>query len=175
MKRLNTYYRNCEYILKRQADYDTRDLLRSKFVAAKDGSLDGFCGNLAAHITINIKTGKAKLNKEWAGSDENNVALYKAIPSALVLYRLCAFDEVKVETFGPEGYKCVWQVGLVHVKSGRLVYFGEHKGAFSFWTQNSADEIKDKAFIKDLCQFITYLCSDKFAHPYDSLVAGSVA
>jgi hypothetical protein len=52
--------------------------------------------------------------------------------------------------------------------------FGEHKGAFSFWTENYQDDIKNKSFIKDLSEFLTYLVSDDFAHPYDSLVAGSV-
>lgn len=173
---MKTYLTNCEYIMERQANYDKLTELRAKFVAVKDNyEMNGFSGNLAAHVSFNRKTKKAKFNKAWSTSDDSNAAMYQAIPSALALYRLCCFDEVKVEAQGQNGYKCTWSVALVHAPSGKLVVFGEHKGAFSFWTAAHGEEMKDKAFIKDLTDFLTYLVSDNFAHPYDGLVAGSVA
>lgn len=172
---MKNYLTNCEYIKERIADYDTRDTLRKMFVAAKDAELSDCNGNLAAHITFNKKTKVAKFNKDWASSDDKYAAMYEAIPSALALYRLCAFDAVEVQAHGPEGYKCVWSTALIHAQSGRIVFFGEHKGAFSFWTRVPEVEIKDKAFIKDLLSLLTYLVSDTCAHPYDGLVAGSVA
>lgn len=167
------YLTNAKYLMARDADYKTLNDLKSKFSAipfTEDWSGDG---NLAQHVSFSPK-GKAKLNKDWL-KKEGDVYLFEAIPSALALYRLCAFDSVQVTAYGQDAYKVIWTTALCHTPSGRVVYFGEHKGAFSFWTTNYTEDIKDKAFTKDLLAFLTYLVSQRFAHPYDGLVAGSVA
>jgi hypothetical protein len=175
----SNYITTCEYALERDADYKEHAEVQKLFIACGDPNFEwnGFSGNLAMHFKMNRKTKKFKVTKDWSCSDETHASLYQAIPSALVLYRLCAFDEnVKVQALGQEGYKCVWQIAFIHVASRRLVVFGEHKGAFSFWTDGHGAELKeDKQLVKDLTRFLNYLCSDKYAHPYDGLVAGSVA
>lgn len=175
--RESKYLTNCIFAQKRDADYKTLEELKKIFVPAKMSlaQRSGSDGNLAMHVKIDRETKRVSFTKDWISSGEGVASLYEAIPSALALYRLCTYDEVQVEAYGQEGYKCTWMTGLVHAPSGRLILFGEHKGAFSFWTHNSSEELKDKAFIKDLSSFLSYLIGDNFAHPYDGLVAGSVA
>ena len=171
------YRTNCEISLPRQADYATRERLAEVFVPAKDfsGDMNGFNGNISAHVRFNKKTKKATVSKEWAVSDSKSITMYEIMPSALFLYRLCAFQPVDVIAEGHDGYKCVWSVPLVHTPTGTVIIFGEHKGAASFWMRESQLSRVDKGLLKDLKDFLTYLVSDTCAHPYDGLVAGSVA
>ncbi|MFN3454040.1 MAG: hypothetical protein ACK41T_03705 [Pseudobdellovibrio sp.] len=168
------YLTNANYIMDRQADYETLEKLREKFKPVKEDIQSGN-GNLAGFYSVNRKTKKLKLNKSRSYNFETDAGLYAVISSSLALYRLCAYDGVTVHTYGQEAYKCVWSVGLVHEATGVVVHFGEHKGGFSFWTQYASVEDAPKDFIKDLTMFLEYLISDNFAHPYDGLVAGSVA
>lgn len=178
MKYFEGYLTNCVYVQKRDGDEQHRDELRQKFVAAQDIEMQsGICGNVAAHVKVSTKTKKASFSKDWTSvaEDGSSVSLYQAIPSALALYRLCCFDGIKVDAAGPDGYKCVWSTALVHADTGRRIWFGEHKGGFSFWLpEHSASELPE-GFKKDLQEFLTYLVGDTFAHPYDGTVAGSVA
>lgn len=178
MKYFEGYLTNCVYVQKRAGDEERREELRKKFVAAQDIEMQsGICGNVAAHAVVSTKTKKVKFAKDWASANKegSSVSLYQALPSALALYRLCCFDGVKVEAFGPDGYKCVWSTALVHVETGRRIWFGEHKGGFSFWMpEPSASELPE-GLRKDLEAFLSYLVGDTFAHPYDGTVAGSVA
>ena len=171
----STYVTNCQYIQDRNGDYQTLEMLQQKFKPSNEGLRNGFNGNIAAHFKVNRKTKKVSMADQWTCSDDKFASLHQAIPSALALYRLCAFGENTIRAFGQDGYKCVWQYAVEHIESKTLIVFGEHKGAFSFWLQKSSKDELSKELIRDLEQFITYICSDKFAHPYDGLVAGSVA
>jgi hypothetical protein len=176
MKFFEGYLTNCVYVQKRDGDEDQREELRKKFVAAQDIEMqNGICGNVAAHVKISVKTKKATFSKDWVSNNGTSVSLYQALPSALALYRLCCFDGIKVEAFGPDGYKCVWSTALVHADTGRRIWFGEHKGGFSFWMpEHSASDLPE-GLKQDLLDFLTYLVGDTCAHPYDGTVAGSVA
>jgi len=171
----STYLTNCIYIQECDGDEAARDDLKQKFTSTTKDLSDGFSASLAAHFTFSRTTKKARMSDDWDGPDKNSVALYQAIPSALALYRLCAFDAGTVRAYGPDGYKCVWSMSFIHAATGELVVFGEHKGAFSFWTRFSGKKDAPHALCEDLLALLTYLVSDNFAHPYDGLVAGGVA
>lgn len=175
MKYFEGYLTNCVYVQKRNGDEETRDKLRSVFAAAVDIEMEsGINGNVAAHVKISTTTKKAKMTSSWS-SEEGHVSLHQALPSALALYRLCCFDAVKINVEGPDGYKCVWSTALVHAPTGQRIWFGEHKGGFSFWMQEHDQKSVDKGLKKDLLKLLSYLVGDTCAHPYDGTVAGSVA
>lgn len=60
-------------------------------------------------------------------------------------------------------------------KTGEIVIFGEHKAGSSFWTKFVNIKDVPKEFLKDLKELIEYLVSDEVSHPYDGVVAGSIA
>lgn len=171
----NNYLVNCEYSREREADYDARDKVLSKFEGTNVGDPSGTNGNLASCVAVSKKTGKVKLGDTFSARSDLTAPLYQAIPSALMLYRLCSTFEGKVESYGSEGYKCVWAFAVKHKETGEIIYFGEHKGATSFWTKYYSAKDLDSAFKKDLVELLNYLLSPNCAHPYDGLVAGSVA
>jgi len=92
---------------------------------------------------------------------------------ALLLYRLIA------TFFGNpvcgDNYKSIWDYNIIHKHSGKLLNFSEHKGAIVFWLPESRFTQLHHHFKNDLIELMTYLSSSECAHPYDNLVAGSVA
>ena len=96
--------------------------------------------------------------------------------SALFLYRLlCLFEtEVQVEPIN-DRYKCIWWITLKHKESGELLQFGEWKGAAGTWTRFHCLEDLPETFKRDYVLLLNELCSKDCPHPYDGLVAGSVA
>jgi hypothetical protein len=96
------------------------------------------------------------------------------ISSALLLYRtLCLFGApVKVEH---ANYKCIWWVCLRHIETGEYLVLGEWKGAAGTWTEYHSAKELPKAFRQDILLLLNELCAPDCPHPYDGLVAGSVA
>lgn len=56
-----------------------------------------------------------------------------------------------------------------------MIVFDDWKGGSHFHTNFYSHTEMPKEVQKDICTLIDYLLSDGCAHPYDSLVAGSVA
>ena len=102
--------------------------------------------------------------------------LYRAISSALALYRLiCIFPHPKfVELSGGDGYKMPWEIMLRHKETGEYIGFGEWKGAFNVRGTKNANEYNEKT-LTDFVQLVSLILSNKSPHPYDGNVAGSVA
>lgn len=169
------YVTNCEYVQERTGDYKKMKLVQPKFRVTKK-NVDG-CGNLCGDLFVNRNTKKAKFKPGQRGNlssltDTTNVGFYEALPSALLMYRLACLFPGSIETMGQDGYKFVWQFRLEHVATKTKITFGEWKGGSLFWTEGTK---VDKAFLKDVEELITLLVSDNCPHPYDGLVAGSVA
>jgi hypothetical protein len=110
----------------RDADYGTRDMVRQKWVVDPDFDGIGTCGN----VKPAIKNGKWQF-LDFGGWGDGIVNMYEAMSSALLMYRLACTFAGTMETSGPDGYKCVWQLPLKHKGTGECIMFGEHKGAAS--------------------------------------------
>ncbi|GJJ08068.1 hypothetical protein Clacol_002275 [Clathrus columnatus] len=69
--------------------------------------------------------------------------LKHSISSADTLYRLrCLFPEVVVKSYGPDGYKQVWQVELQHNQSGIMLHFYEYKGGATLSMSMAYDDLE---------------------------------
>lgn len=164
-----------------------------------------FIGNVGMNLKYNKEDGGFVFQPDSAPTDWDKFPLMSSvISSALLLYRLlCLFGSpaaqhaqlklpatiianrrilwdnpaVKVEpASGDDGhYKCIWWFTLRHKKTGEYLELGEWKGAPGIWTKyHGADEMP-KSFRQDTLLLLNELCSPDCPHPYDGLVAGSVA
>ena len=66
----------------------------------------------------------------------------------------------------------VWTAYVKHKASGKIFGFSEHKGATTY--RMPTMELEDE-WVDDYIELLDLLCSDHCLHPYDGLVAGSVA
>jgi hypothetical protein len=166
------YLTNCSWVTDRLKDDKKLEKMKKKFVFFLEGNRIDTNGTLNIFFQFN-KDRKIEFQKDFR-VNPNLYGFYQAIPSALLLYRLgCVFDgEVH---FDREGYKCIWEFPLKHKKTGEIVIFGEHKGGSSFWTRFVNVKDVPKEFLKDLKELVEYLVSDEVTHPYDGVLAGSVA
>lgn len=164
------YLINCIMSQEREGDYSLSSTANELFEYC-EGRDDGH-GNLCHHMIFDKDTKKASFIKEphWL----NDIAIYRAIPSALLMYRLACLFPGSIKTLGREGYKFVWQFSLKHKSSDCRVTFGEWKGGSLFWTIYDYNDIPEQ-FKKDLEALLTILVSDRCPHPYDGLIAGGVA
>ncbi len=169
------YITECAYVMERQADYNQSKLVSELFEAVpKD--FDGGHGNLCGQLVVNRKSKKSKFTKDYskACEDERCSGFYSALPSALLMYRLACLFQGNIKACGQDGYKFTWQFALKHKKSGQIICFGEWKGGSLFWTQFNLSDVPND-FKADILKLIDVLVSDTCPHPYDGLVAGSVA
>ena len=98
---------------------------------------------------------------------------YEIISSANLLYRLCClFRKLPVDIEGPSGYKLVWTAYVKHKASGKVFGFSEWKGATTY--RMPTMKLEDE-WVDDWIELLDLLCSDHCPHPYDGLVAGSIA
>lgn len=169
------YLTNCKYLEDRNADYAKAKTVIEKWEFSKKEL--GGCGNLCSEILFDPKTKEARFETKKdkdapLGKSLKQISIYKAIPSALLMYRLACTFKGTFTSEGQEGYKVTWQFTIKHKATGKFLTFGEWKGGSLFWTDwfEPEDPIR-----KDLLEILTYLVSDTCAHPYDGLVAGSVA
>ena len=95
------------------------------------------------------------------------------ISSANLLYRLCClFQNLPVDITGPSGYKVVWTAYVKHKASGKVFGFSEWKGAALY--RMPTRELEDE-WVDGWIELLDLLCSDHCPHPYDGVVAGSIA
>lgn len=162
---------NPDYVADRTGNYARRDK-----IAAKWKNLDSFVdgnGNCHSQFYFDTKEQTFVFNTEYKHNDDRYIAPYRVISPALLLYRLIAtfFASPKCE----DGYKMIWHYNLTHKETGKQVSFSEWKGAIGFWVSDYAHTELNPKFKADLIELMNYLISNECAHPYDNLVAGSVA
>lgn len=176
------YLVNCDYIQERNANYEKRKVIEELFEPDPEQNFpNGANGNVSFELNIDRNTLKSEFKK--TGDLENlavrlkkSAQLYEAIPAALLLYRLiCTFGPVKLHCEGNEGYKMVWYYALKHKKTNTPIVFDEWKGSSGFHTSFHTFTEMSEELQKDICTLVDYLLSDECGHPYDGLVAGSVA
>lgn len=171
------YLVNCDYIQERNANYERRKVIEELFEPDPEQNFPNSTGNVSHELVINRLTLKSKfLKSDVYLKLPGNSQLCQAIPAALLLYRLiCTFGPVKLNCEGNEGYKMVWYYSLKHKKTNMPIVFDEWKGSSGFHTAFHTFADMPEEFQKDICVLIDYLLSDECGHPYDGLVAGSVA
>ena len=162
---------NPSYSAERTGDYELRDKIAAKW-GNFDKRLEG-CGNCNHEFYFDTAKQTFLFSSDWLHSDERYLSIYRIISPSLLLYRLIA------TFFGnpvcQDGYKSIWEYNLVHKATGKGLSFSEWKGAAGFWVPEGNSKQLNAEFKKDLIELMNYLISQKCAHPYDNLVAGSVA
>ena len=168
------------FIQERKGDYSLLEKIKNfKWIEDEDEGFGG-CGNACSELKVHRKTHrpsfgrKTVLDKGFHDDEKKYVAFYQAIPSCLLLYRLGCLFEGRPYFSGSDGYKVTWSFSLVHT-SGERITFGEWKGGALFWLLAGGPNDLSKDFKKDVLDLLGVLLHKNCPHPYDELVAGSVA
>lgn len=191
---MRNYLVNCDLGMERKGNYERRKQMEAVFEPDPTQNFPNSSGNVAHELEITKDTLKCQFHshnddpppdptqsfqermKVWGERRQQYAALYEAIPSALLLYRLiCTFGPVKLDCEGNEGYKMVWYYVLNHKPTNTKIAFSEWKGSSGFHTTFHTYKQMPEELRNDLLALIEYLLSDECAHPYDGLTAGSVA
>ena len=163
---------NPQYVQERTGNYELRDKIASKWDNSKyrtDGN-----GNVHHNFCFDISKQTFCFSENgYTYNDGNYMYMHRIISPALLLYRLIAtfFASPVCE----DGYKLIWEYNLIHKKSGVQISFSEWKGAVGFWLAETDYRKLSADLQSDLIDLMNYLISNECAHPYDGLVAGSVA
>lgn len=162
---------NPEYTQERTGNYELRDKIATKW-ANYDKRVDG-CGNVNHDFYFDTVKQTFLFDSNPKHGDTRYISIYRIISPALLLYRLIStfFGNPKCE----DGYKSIWEYNLLHKSSGRSISFSEWKGAAGFWLPETDSKKVNSELKADLIELMNYLISNECAHPYDNLVAGSVA
>lgn len=179
-KMIKPYLVNCDYVGERNANYERRKAIEVLFEPDPEQNFPNSSGNVSHELVIDPQTLKSKFLKTGIEGlrerTEKYASLYQAIPSALLLYRLiCTFGPVKLNCNGNEGYKMVWHYSLTHKNTNTPIVFSEWKGSSGFHMAFHTFTDMPEEVQKDICTLVDYLLSNECGHPYDGLVAGSVA
>lgn len=159
------------YSQERTGDEELRDFIAAKWEQSDEREAGN--GNCHHDFYFNIAKQSFEFNENSLHFNEGYLSMYKILSPALLLYRLIA-----TFFFAPEcenGYKMIWHFNLQHKETGKKVTFSEWKGAPGFWLPDTDFKKLPATFRNDLIELCNYLISNKCAHPYDNLVAGSIA
>ena len=169
----NSFLVNAEYCGDRTGNYALRDKINEvwEFTTDQDRETNG---NINSRFYFNIKKQTFEFSDESGlYFNKNYASISRMISPALLLYRLIAtfFGAPRCE----DNYKMIWHYTVKHKPSGKLLTLSEWKGAAGFWLPDVYHDKLTREFKDDIIALMNYLVSDKCAHPYDNLVAGSVA
>lgn len=162
---------NTDYTTERTGNYERRDEILKKWQFS-NGEVSG-CGNVNNQFYFDIKNQSFTFSDKSLYMDESYIPMYRIMSPALLLYRLIStfFGSPKC----CDGYKTIWEYTVKHTESGKQMNFSEWKGAIGFWLPEHTYTKLSEQFRSDLIELMNYLISNECAHPYDNLVAGSVA
>jgi len=131
----------------------------------------GTSGNVKMYLHFDVETQSFVFKESFIYSE---LHFSQVISSPLLLYRLiCTFNAAPSVMDDP--YKTTWDLNLVHKPSGKLLMFSEWKGSARFWLPDYTYKDLEETFKNDLLDLLNYLVSDQCTHPYDGVLAGSVA
>ncbi len=169
----NDFSVNPDYAADRTGNYDLRDKIAAKWQNTDD-EFSG-CGNVHSMFYFDTKKQTFFFSKDYISHEKVSefIPLYKVMSPALFLYRIIAtfFGTPKCA----DSYKSIWGYDLIHKASGKGINFSEWKGAIGFWLPEPSHKVLTAEFKADIIELMNYLASNECAHPYDNLVAGSVA
>lgn len=163
---------NADYTTERTGNYERRDAIKEKWEFTKK-SENGTSGNVNGQLYFDTDKQHFILSDDRLYNDDRFIPMYRLMSPALLLYRLIStfFGSPNCE----DNYKSIWEYNIVNKHTGKVLTFSEHKGAIGIWLPEYSYTQLHYQFKTDLIELITYLSSNECAHPYDNLVAGSVA
>ena len=162
---------NCDYTQERTGNYDYRDKILEHWEFTHT-RVNG-CGNCHSDFYYDTQESTFIFSGKGHYADERYISMYQIMSPALLLYRLIATFFGAPEC--SDGYKQIWHYNLKHKESGKIISFSEWKGAIGFWLPETDYKKLTPIFRNDLIELMNYIVSNECAHPYDNLVAGSVA
>ncbi len=166
---------NPDYVQERTGNYDRRDNILQKWTYDSGKWLENSNGNI--HSTCVFSTERQSFEfhgyEDIRESEDGFIRMYRMMSAPLLLYRLIATFFGAPECF--DNYKNIWSYTIKHIPTGKLITFAEWKGAIGFWLKEVDHNKLPKDFKKDFVELLNYIFSEECAHPYDNLVAGSVA
>lgn len=163
---------NPNYTADRTGNYERRDKIKETWEFTAKGE-NGTSGNVNGQLYFDTTNQAFILSDEGLYNDDNFIPMYRLMSPALLLYRLIAtfFGTPVCE----DNYKSIWEYNIVNKRTGKKLTFSEHKGAIGIWLPEYSYTQLHFQFKADLIELMAYLTSNECAHPYDNLVAGSVA
>ena len=154
---------------KRMGNYEIRDLVLAKWEHSNKSENGN--GNVNYDCSFDLSEGRVV----WG---EHNFAkilgLANIISSPLLLYRLISIFHGNT-TVVKDPYKTIWWYNIKHKETGRILVFGEWKGAAGFWLPESSHAELKQPFKSDLEELLLFLISDQIPHPYDGCTSGQIA
>ncbi len=171
---MKQYITSAPYIAERLENTVWQDLIKVKWNFSPDSP--DMHNNLATNsLRFDKEQQRFVLQDAYNVIFRNNESLGAVISSSLLLYRLiCIFNEAPIVENTEEAYKSVWEFPLRH-RSGDFFTFLDYKGAATVNSYHSRKEDLPEEVASDLLEFLTFITSNQVAHPYDHLLAGSVA
>lgn len=163
---------NPPYVADRTGNYERRDKIKEKWENFTGKSVDG-SGNVNSQFFFDVSKQEFIFSKASLYLDDNFIPMYRLMSPALLLYRLIATFFAAPVCY--DNYKMIWEYNIGHKATGKPIQFSEWKGAIGFWVPEYDNEKLDTQFKNDLIELMTYIISNECVHPYDNLVAGSVA
>jgi hypothetical protein len=172
---MKQYLTSPPYIAERLKNTDWQDIVKDKWTFSPDSP--HLHNNLATNcLRFDTEQQCFVLNDVRDSSHRNTESLGSVISSSLLLYRLiCVFNETPIVSNAQEAYKSVWEFPLCHRSTSDYFTFIDYKGAATVNSYHSRKEDMSEQVASDFLELITFLTSDQVAHPYDHLLAGSVA
>jgi hypothetical protein len=174
-RRLNRYRVAQPYMAERLKDPDWQDQIVKKWVFFRKAP--HLHNNLATHsLLYNTRKRRFQLGDRMGLLRFSMPSPASVISSSLALYRLmCLFKYPPVMPPPQEIYKTLWQYPLKHRATGNYLTLLEYKAGFTINTYfHDAKDVPEE-FAKDMLDLLDFLISDQVAHPYDGVLAGTVA
>lgn len=151
----------------RMGNYKALEEIKKTWMSS-DVSSDGN-GNVGHECCFDLPNGEIKWDCGFDGLRMSNI-----LTSQLLLYRLiCVFNTPPIAVRNP--YKTIWWFCIKHKSSGKILTFGEWKGAAGFWLPEGTHKQLKPNFKQDLEWLLLFLVSDQIPHPYDGCTAGQIA
>ncbi|MEN9612254.1 MAG: hypothetical protein RLZZ628_3068 [Bacteroidota bacterium] len=130
-------------------------------------------GNLSLYLQYNLE----KKAFEWVENPQfrlDTTFVFEVMSAALVVYRLmCLFLEPP--RISKDAYKTLWEYPLKHVATGNTFILLDYKASLSLSTKFSHCSEMPPDFAKDVLELLNFLVSNQVTHPYDGVLAGTVA
>jgi len=164
----NYVVQNKLIVRKRAKNYDQQDSIKTKweYIDAHENAMDSYNGL--------IVTRDSEKRWEWGklpNDKSTSKHIFDVISSNEMMYKIaCMFGKVG---FYENPYKRLWYSILRHKESQEQLYIGDAKGGVSI---GCSKYHLDKKFPRaDIEELLSFLCSYNVLHPYDGVIAGSVA
>jgi hypothetical protein len=172
---MKSYFTSPPHAADRLKNTVWQDLVKDKWIFTPD----------APHLHNNLATNDLRFNTDTNSFELSDIkdrfykpleAMSFAISSSLLLYRLmCVFGKAPIVPPTEDIYKSLWAFPLSHRSSGEYFTFLDYKGGATVNSFYSQKEDLPELVAKDLLELLEFLISDQIAHPYDNVLAGTVA